>query len=385
MTSEPRRRRFACRAARIARGLLPLASLLAASGDGGDWTAARPDYAWSFPRDHWAHPAFRNEWWYFTGQLTDVADSSRHFGYQFTLFRIGVLRRAPSLASDWSAQMLVMGHAAVTDIGAGTHRFSEVVYRAIPLLGGFGEPGDSLLAWSRGPAGTDERWTLRWNDGFQFRMADRRQDLAFDLRTTAEKPLVLQGPNGFSAKNAGGTIASQYYSFTRLATEGTLRAGGRTFAVRGATWMDKEFGSNQRARGEAGWDWFSLQLDDGREVMLYLMRDTSGQTSWSSGTLVPRHGAPRSLDGAAFSVRATDHWTSDTTKATYPSRWTIVLPGEQLALDVVPLVADQENRSALLRRLFYWEGAVAVRADGRTVGRGYVELVGYGKGLRPAL
>ena len=372
-------------AIRILRALLPSALLVAATGDGTDWALARPDYAWSFPRDHWAHPSYKTEWWYFTGHLTDTQDSSRHFGYQFTLFRVGVLPRAPSQGADWASQMLIMGHAALTDLTSGTHRFSEVVYRAVPSLGGFGAAGDPLLAWSRGPVGTDDRWTLSWNDGFAFHMADQRRDMAFDLRTSADKPLVFQGPNGFSRKGAGSSAASQYYSFTRLATRGTLRIGGRTYTVSGATWMDKEFGSNQLGRDQAGWDWFSIQLDDGREVMLYLLRDTTGQVSWSSGTVVPRSGPARYLDSTGFRVVATDHWSSDSTRATYPSRWTVVMPGEQLSLDLVPPMADQENRSAILRGLFYWEGAVDVRAAGRTIGHGYVELVGYGRGSRLAM
>jgi predicted secreted hydrolase len=353
----------------------------------GDWTPARPDYRWSFPRDHWAHPSYRTEWWYFTGQLQAADDTARRFGYQFTIFRVGFLRRQPVLNSDWVAQMLVMGHAAITDLGSGEHHFSETLYRAIPLLGGFGEPGDSLVAFSRGPAGTEDRWTLRWTGGgFDFAMADRRQDLAFDLRTTPARPLALEGPNGFSRKGDGPEAASLYYSYTRLATSGSLRSGGRDFRVQGTSWMDEEFGSNQLGPGQAGWDWFSLQLDDGRDLMLYLLRDTTGTTDHAGGTVVPGSGSPHYLAADAFTVRPLAQWTSAETRATYPARWAIEVPGEALRLEVVPLLADQENRSRLVRGLYYWEGAVTVRdAAGRSVGRGYVELVGYGKGLRPAI
>jgi len=374
------------RAAALARALAVSGVALAAA-QGPAWTTARPDYAWAFPRDHYAHPAYKTEWWYFTGHLADVRDTSVRFGYQFTIFRVGVLRRAPDLRSDWAAQMLVMGHAAVTDVGARTHRFSEVLYRAMPLLGGFGAPGDSLVAWTRAPAGTDGRWTLRLDgDGWAFAMTDQRRAMAFDLRVRPEKPLAFEGPNGYSTKGPDPTTASQYYSFTRLATEGTLRLDGREIPVRGTSWMDKEFGSNQLAPGQVGWDWFSLHLDDGRDVMLYVLRDSSGAPSWGSGTIVPRGAAPRYLALGDFGVRATARWTSDSTRATYPARWTITVPSEALELDVVPEVADQENRSAIARRLFYWEGAVRLLdAGGTPAGRGYVELVGYGNGMRPAL
>jgi len=361
-------------------------SLLAAAQDTG-WQRAQPDYRWSFPRDHWAHPSYKTEWWYFTGQLADEQDTSRRFGYQFTFFRVGVMPVAPDLASDWAANMLIMGHAAITDINNGTHVFSEALYRATTMLGGFGAVGDTMVAWSRGPAGTEERWTLRWRAGtFAFTMADRRQGIGFDLATGAGKMLAFQGPNGYSLKSPAAGSASQYYSLTRVPTSGTVRIGGRSYAVTGTSWMDKEFGSNQLAPGQVGWDWFSLQLDDGRELMLYLLRDSTGATNFASGTVIGRDGATRYLADSAFTVRSTAQWTSDSTRATYPARWTVLVPSEHLELDVTPMVADQENRSVFLRRLFYWEGAVAVRdASGRTAGRGYVELVGYGRGLRPAL
>ena len=367
----------------LARGTL-LAGALALQSS---WTPARSDYRWAFPRDHWAHPSYRTEWWYFTGQLQAEGDTARRFGYQFTIFRIGLLPVPPALNSGWAAQMLVMGHAAITDLASGTHGFSETLYRAIPLLGGFGAPGDSLVAWSRGPTGTDEPWTLRRQEGgFGFRMADRRQDLAFDLVTTSERPAVLEGPNGFSRKGEGAGAASLYYSFTRLATSGTLRVAGRDFRVRGTSWMDQEFGSDQLSRNQVGWDWFSLQLDDGREVMLYQLRDSTGATDHAGGTVVSRAGSPRYLEQDGFSVRPGGRWTSPESGASYPAHWSIEVPGDSLRLDVEPLLADQENRSRLLRGLYYWEGAVLVRdRDGRPAGRGYVELVGYGRGLRPAI
>ncbi len=369
----------------LVRMLLVALSLGAVAQDSA-WTPARPDYAWSFPRDHYAHPAYKTEWWYYTGHLADTRDTAQRFGYQFTFFRIGVNPRPADSGSDWAAQMLIMGHAAITDVRTGRHYFSDVLYRTIPLLGGFGAPDDSLIAWSRGPAGTEQRWTLaRRRDGFAVAMADRRRGFSFDLEASPTRALVFEGPNGFSRKGPGPTSASQYYSFTRLQTGGTLRLGDRVFSVRGTSWMDQEIGSNQLAREQVGWDWFALQLDDGRDLMLYLLRDSTGATSWASGTLVPRIGAPRYLAAADYTIRPSGTWTSDSTGARYPARWTVSLPADNLTLEVVPLAADQENRSAVPRGLFYWEGAVEVRAEGRAVGKGYVELTGYGKGIRPAL
>ena len=371
------------RVASVAVGLL---IAITAWGDGG-WLAARPDYRWSFPADHWTRPGYRLEWWYFTGHLAAVEDARRRFGFQFTVFRIGLVPERPELDSDWAAANLFMGHGAVSDLAAGRHVFSELVYREAPFLAGFGRPPDPRLAWSRGPAGTDAEWSLHWNGtAFDLAMADRARGIALRLATRPLKPLVFQGPNGYSRKGAGPTAASQYYSFTRLATDGTVTTGDRTWSVRGESWMDKEFGSNQLDEGQVGWDWFSLQLDDGRDLMLYLMRDRTGAVDFARGTVVSAAGQARYLDRGELTVRATGRWKSAVSGTEYPARWWVELPGEGLRLEAIPELADQENRSELVRGLHYWEGAVALRGpDGAPAGRGYVELVGYGTKTRPPL
>ena len=362
------------------------ASVLVAMG-GEAWRVARPDYPWAFPQDHWARPGYRTEWWYFTGHLATTGDAPRRFGYQFTMFRVGLLAELPARPSAWNAANLVMGHAAITDFASGRHRFSELLYREVPFLGGFGRYPDPLIAWSRAPAGTDGRWTLSWNGrGFDFAMVDRARGVAFELNTEPAKPLVFQGPNGYSRKGAGATAASQYYGFTRLRTAGALALDGATWSVRGESWMDKEFGSNQLGENQVGWDWFSLQLADGRELMLYLLRNKAGAVDFARGTLVAAEGMARYLEPRDWVVRSTETWTSRATGARYPSRWVVELPADGLRLEVVPELADQENRSRLVADLHYWEGAVRVLGgDGAAVGRGYVELTGYGTKRRPAV
>ena len=364
-----------------------LGVLLLAGAAWGDeaWDAARPDYPWAFPRDHWARPGYRTEWWYLTGHL-EAADGAL-FGYQFTIFRVGLARAAPTLDSAWAARDLVMGHAAIAELRpAGRRVFSEVLYRAIPLLGGFGGYPAPRLAWSRAPAGTDGEWTLDWNGhAFDLAVVDRARGLAFRLATRPVKPLVLEGPGGYSRKGAAATAASQYYSFTRLATEGTLTLGGRAVPVRGESWMDREFGSGRLEPHQAGWDWLGLQLADGRDLMLYLLRDKAGRVDVAHGTLVAMDGRTRYLDAGGFTLRATRTWRSPASGAVYPAGWELAVPGEGIALELVPELDDQENRSERVRGLHYWEGAVVARGPGgRPAGRGYVELVGYGAGSTPA-
>ena len=360
---------------------LAAATLLLAA----DWKYAAPDYRWSFPEDHWPHRDYRTEWWYFTGHLSSTERPERTFGYQFTVFRIGLLTERPALDSDWATDTLIMGHAAVTDVERREHRFSELLYREMPLLGELGTFPDPRVAWVRGPVGTPGRWTLQWNGrSFDFAMADEQQGIAFELRTDPVKDLVLQGPNGFSRKGEEPGAASLYYSFTRLGTEGTLRVDGETFPVRGESWMDREFSSSQLAEGQQGWDWFSLQLPDGRELMIYVLRGEDGAADFRHATLVPARGESRYLETEEWSVRATDSWESEATGAVYPSRWLVEVPSEGLAMDVRPVLSDQENRSELPGGVYYWEGAVLIYdSSGREQGRGYVELTGYGENSRP--
>jgi predicted secreted hydrolase len=357
----------------VRAGVLFLLSFLAVD----EWEVARPEYEWSFPRDHWAHEGYRTEWWYLTGHLGE------RFAYQFTFFRIGVLRDRPDLSSSWTATSLLMGHAALTDLETKRHWFSEVLYREIPLLGGYGAFPGPRIGWTRAPAGTDDVWSLDWNgEGFDFAARDESEGFGFRLETRPKKPLVFQGPGGFSRKGAGEDAASHYYSFTRLETEGVVELGDESFEVTGESWMDKEFSSSQLAENQVGWDWFSLRLDDGRELMLYLMRAENGAVDYANGTLVDAEGRAVYIDRSAFEVEVLEYWTSPATAARYPSKWRIRVAG--LDLRVASAVPDQENRSRLPRGVFYWEGAVVVEdAESRSVGRGFVELTGYGEGNRP--
>lgn len=364
----------------------PLLALLLATAPA--WTPATSGHALSFPGDHWSHPGYRNEWWYFTGILASPAAGGapgRRLAYQVTFFRVGLTPERRAGGSAWSATDALMAHAAVIDLSSGARIFSEVLYRAVPLLAGFGTPLDPRLAWSRGPPGTEERWELRLDgDGFDVAVRDRAQGLDLRLRLRPERPPVLQGPGGVSRKSATDGYASLYYSLTRLVTEGEITAGGARLPVRGTSWMDKEFGSSQLAPDQVGWDWFSLRLADGRDLMLYVLRARGGGASHASGTLVAPDGTPRWLSAAEFRVDATRRWRSPATGADYPAAWIVEVPSAGISLRVEPELADQENRGGSAP--YYWEGAVrATGPEGAPAGEGFVELTGYGEGNRPPL
>ena len=337
---------------------------------------ADPAHRWEFPRDHHAHPGYRNEWWYLTGTLEDAADPARRYGFQLTFFRLGLAPAAPPLDSAWATADAVMAHLALTEVASGTHVFSEVVWRATPLLGGFPPPGEPLLAWARAPAGTPGRWTLALEDGlFRLVARDDARGIALDLAARPRKPVALEGPNGLSRKSADGTHASLYASITRLATEGTLSIGGRAYRVRGESWMDQEMSSSQLAPDQVGWDWWSLRLGDGRDLMMYVLRRRDGAPSWRMATLAERDGRVRLLGPEEWSVRATGTWTSPVTRAVYPSGWEVAVPSAGVRVTATPLVKGAENVSSLVPGLSYWEGPVGL--TGSENGNGYVELTGY--------
>jgi len=211
------------------------------------------------------------------------------------------------------------------------------------------------------------------------RLRASQDGVAIDLALEGGKPLVLQGDRGLSQKGQKPGDASYYYSLTRMPTHGTVRVGGAAFEVAGLSWMDREWSTDALGAAAAGWDWFALQLDDGRDVMLYLLRRRDGSVDpFSAGTLVGADGAVTTLAAGDVRVEATAHWTSPRSRVRYPARWRLSVPSAALALDVTPRQSDQELNVGTR----YWEGAVAITGSAgqqRIAGQGYVELVGYGE------
>jgi predicted secreted hydrolase len=338
---------------------------------GSEWHKAIHPHSWNFPRDHGAHRDYRTEWWYFTGNLSDPAGA--RFGYQLTFFRFGVRRHASMDDNPWHLRDLFMGHFAITDEAENRFHFAELISREGPGLAGARSDGMSvwLLNWSA--AMEDSVISLEAEDG----------PLRLKLTLKPLKPLVFHGNNGLSMKGEGTGQASFYTSFTDLATEGSIRieADGPAIPVRGKSWFDHEFGSNQLAHDQEGWDWFSLHLSDGSDVMLYLLRKKGGLTEpVSSGTFVNPDGSSHHLSLSDFSLVVLDYWESPRSKARYPGMWRLLIPSRNLDLLVTPLIANQELITAESTGVVYWEGAVTGdgnAGDRKITAEGYVELTGY--------
>jgi predicted secreted hydrolase len=352
-----------------AGGALTVAEALGGAGDTEGYARASGPREFRFPEDHGPHPEFRTEWWYWTGHL-ETADGHA-FGYQLTLFRNALAPREPERASEWGSRQVYMGHFALSDIGSGRfHAFERFSRDALGLAGAQAQP---FRVWL-------ESWEAEGTQGavFPMRLSTEAQGVTLALVLEEGKPPVLQGDQGLSQRSTEAGNASYYYSLTRMPTRGTVTVDGREHAVTGSSWMDREWSTKSLGADQVGWDWFAFQLSDGTELMHYQLRRRDGSADpFSAGMFVPAQGASVRLPRDEVRIEVLDTWRSPRSGTSYPARWRISVPSQQLVLDITPALADQE----LPVTVRYWEGAVRIqgtRAGQPITGRGYVELTGYG-------
>lgn len=340
-----------------------LANLLGSDADTGFAKALQPR-EFVFPADHGPHPEFRNEWWYVTGNLD--GEAGERFGYELTFFRFALAPDSADSDSDWRTNQVYIAHLAVTD--AGDERFFVAQRYSRGALGLAGARAEPFGVWI-------DDWRMEQEQvGWQLEAHD--DEFGIDVNLVALRQPVLNGVDGLSQKSAAPGNASYYYSITRLLTNGALRIGERTFKVSGVSWLDREWSTSALADDQVGWDWFALQLADGRDLMFYSLRKKDGsQDAASAGTFVNPDGSVTHLGPDDLVIDVLDTWESPEGGA-YPSRWQLSLPGEDLEMTVTPVIPNQE----LFTTVRYWEGAVDVAGAYRGQpfdGRGYVELTGY--------
>lgn len=353
----------------ISLGLIAGANLHA-QGDG--WARATAPRDWQFPRDHGAHPEFKTEWWYVTGHLTD--STQREYGFQVTFFRQGLRNQLPENPSAWAVRDLYFGHFTLTDIDRKQFRFAERMTR-----GSLGQAryatGDLHLKL--------EDWQME-RVGDTFRVSVAGDGMKLDLELAPQKPIVLQGDRGLSQKGEAEGNASHYYSIPRIKVSGTMGWNDRTEAVTGEAWLDREFSTSALDPGIRGWDWFSIQLPNQQELMLYeLRREDGSRGTHSHAAWIQADGTKQEWNPAGFQVEVLATW-KNADGVEYPAKWRISgaeVPGE---LIIEPLVADQELKLHSLGDLSYWEGACRVTGtwQGKPIsGRAYAELTGYARGF----
>lgn len=335
-----------------------------------EFAIAKPGYAFAFPRDHASHPAYQTEWWYYTGHLKDASGNS--YGFQLTLFRHALKPPDPQHEDDGTSDQVLFGHAAITDETRGTFRYREVISRG-SRIDNAGARTDIYRTWI-------DEWVVEGLGRFHHLQA-LTDSLSLNLIFEPRKAPVIHGQNGVSRKGESASNASHYYSITRASVEGVIMDEAGAKSVTGEAWLDREWSTSSLSPDQVGWDWFSMQLESGEEVMLYRMRRSDGsQDPYSSGTFIAMDGTGSHLKPGDFVISTDRTWKSSASGAEYPASWTIEFPERDLTLRVLPTVADQELRTEESSRITYWEGSVRVEGtrSGRPVrGRGYVELTGY--------
>jgi predicted secreted hydrolase len=319
-------------------------------------------YGYQFPRDHFSHPEFKTEWWYYTGNVRTTA--GHRYGFELVFFRQAQQHDSTN-SSAWRIDDLYLAHLALTDIDSPSFRFYDRVNRAGPGIAGVSL--DDARIWNG-------NWQASWNlaTGAQTLTAienGSRLTLHLAPRTLP----IIHGENGISLKSETPGHASHYVSFPLLAAEGSINGA----AITGTAWMDHEWFTNALEESAQGWDWFSVQMDNKTELMVSEMRYRD-RAPFVAGTFIDATGRSAALKGAEISMQPLDWWRSPRTGARYPIRWRITVPSRGITLDCVAAIPNQEL--AFSTAPVYWEGAV--RYSGSHSGVGYMELTGYAKPVK---
>jgi predicted secreted hydrolase len=391
----------------ITRTILSLGlAFLPTAASAQSFQPALPGYHYSFPHDYFNHPDFQTEWWYYTGNL-QTPDGHR-FGFELTFFRQAVARASTKKDNDrkisdtenvnatkksaWDVHDLYLAHLALSDLTGGRFYHLERTNRPGPGIAGVDE--STRRIWNG-------NWQIQWQNSDQLLQAVAEN---FQLKFTlhSEKPPVIHGENGVSQKSPGEGHASHYLSLTRLDTKGTITLNNENFPVTGVAWMDHEFFTQQLSTDQVGWDWFSLQLTDHSELMLFHIRRQDGSIDpYSAGTYIDPQGHSAHLTNSDFTLQpitdqfpsnqssidrsAANRYQSPTSAASYPIHWKITVPKLNLDLEATTPLPSQELTGNSDITPTYWEGAITLRGtrtDARIAGMGYLEMTGYAK--RPA-
>ncbi len=335
----------------------------------------------TFPRDHGPHPGYKTEWWYYTGNVSDV--EGRRFGFQLTFFRSQLSPQehrenpAASKRSAWRTNQIFLAHAALSEIGMQKHFHAEKTARQALGIAGAKADGEVVRVFLK-----DWRADIETEE---HRLKAQTREFSLDLSLVPLKAPVPHGDRGCSRKGVSPESASCYYSMTRLRASGTVGSGQRVHRVEGLAWMDHEFSTNPLESDLAGWDWFGIQLDNQTELMVYFLRKKAGGIAMaSSGTFVDSSGKSTSLGRDQIAVEIVDFWKSKASKAKYPSAWKMSIPSLGLRLSISANLPDQEMQTPDSTSVTYWEGSISASGylgHDEVEGSGYAELTGYDRAM----
>jgi predicted secreted hydrolase len=356
--------------------LFCLTALPLAASESGSYLSVTGPWNLQFPKDHGSHPDYRTEWWYYTGNLR--SEKGEPYGFQLTFFRSRISppgddKKWPPKTSAWRVSQVYLAHAAVSDIAGQQHLQAEDVARAALGMAGVIQSAQLTKIFLK-------NWSTQIEADRQ-RLQVNAADFSYDLIFKPAKLLVLHGDRGYYLRGSTPDRASCYYSFTRLEGQGSITIGDNTVAVSGSAWMDHEVSTAVLEPGITGWDWFSLQLSDYTEIMVYLFRTGKGGLhAASSGTYIDADGVPHRITSEEIAVDVLDTWKSKQSKARYPSKWRMQIKPLALDIRITSNLPDQEMRTLRSTGVTYWEGSVSITGTKNkhpVKGEGYVELTGY--------
>ena len=332
-----------------------------------DYPPVRGGTELRFPHDHGSHPRFRTEWWYLTGWLRAPDGTER--GMQITFFRNrpGIAEGVPG---QFAPKQLVFAHAALSDPGTGRLLHDQRAARAGHGLADAREGGTDVAI--------DDWWLKQTANGYAAEIPAR--EFRYSLTFESRQPVLLQGERGVSRKGPLAEQASFYYSRPHLEVVGTITVGGRRIGVKGEAWLDHEWSSEYLAPQASGWDWIGVNLADGGALMAFRMRDKSGAKYWAGGIYRAPDRRVRVFAPEEIRFVPTRRWRSPRTRTEYPVAMRV--EAGDIAVELQPLMDDQELDSRASTGTIYWEGAVRALRDGKPVGLGYLELTGYWKALK---
>ena len=353
----------------LRRRHLLVAGLIGAAGYAGfaQQAFALPPKTLVFPRDRGAHPDFRTEWWYITGQATSGA---RVFGFQLTFFRSRI-PGTQGMASRFAAKQLLFAHAAITDVDGKKLWHDQRIAR----------DGFAVASSSETDMAIKLRdWSLQGSDG-QYSTVLPATDFGLNLQFAETQAVLLQGKSGLSRKGPDEQQASYYYSQPQLATTGTLRIKDKTFEVQGTAWLDHEWSQEILHPEATGWDWIGMNLTDGSALTAFQLRGKNGQAMWDGGSFRSPNSAPYIFTRGEVIFKPTRFWKSPLSQTTYPVEWIVRTPADFYTVRAV--IDNQELDSRQSTGSIYWEGlSELLDSNGKKVGMGYLEMTGYAAPLR---
>ena len=345
-----------------------VSSVLSETNSAAGFAVAESPREFEFPADHFPHPNFQSEWWYFTGNL--VGSNKQTYGFDLTIFRYGLSTDPDTSLSPFQNSQIFLAHFAIADINRQQYLSDEKISREVVGLTGVSVAPLTIKVdnWSITQLDAQkEQWHIKADSG----------DFAMDLELNALRPIVLQGQQGLSRKSETPGNASYYYSIPKLAVDGKIRLSNQTIPIAGTAWFDREWSTSVLESGQIGWDWFGLHIAEDMELMYYQIRQANGKpASQNHGVLILDNGAREIKLGSEVQLKPLAYWTSKKTRARYPIKWQLTSAEHALDLTISAKFNDQQWDGTFI----YWEGAVTttgVFQNKPINGEGFLEMTGY--------